>query len=220
MLQIICVLSCLFLLSLSLLTFSKSAEQRARLRTELYYAMQIREETEAIRLHNEKIKMENNLELISENNKTIEDISPEPIAHEVLQIPVKEIKLKEVDLDEKSKDFISNFQPMQEEIPLQDVTVYESVESWFNFPEVDLHMNERPEKGLYYVAGKVIDILDEMSAIISDGTGERMLYHHKVQNLSVGDIIIAQVEVHKRVWNFVKVWEINEETEYEVEEAI
>ncbi|EFV75027.1 hypothetical protein HMPREF1013_04800 [Bacillus sp. 2_A_57_CT2] len=163
--------------------------------------------------------MENNLELVSENNKIIEDISPEHV-HEVLQIPVKEIKLKEVDLDEKSKDFISNFQPMQEEIPLQDVTVYESVESWFNFPEVDLHMNERPEKGLYYVAGKVIDILDEMSAIISDGTGERMLYHHKVQNLSVGDIIIAQVEVHKRVWNFVKVWEINEETEYEVEEAI
>lgn len=228
MFQIVFVLFCLFLFAASVSMFSKSAEQRARSRTELFYASQIREEANAIRLQNEKTSLElfsakkDRLSYEVKNEAIeMEEYSSSLInSEEVIQLPLQEIELKEVELDEKALDFVSSFQAQQEKIKLQDITSYEEPTSWFNFPEVDLHMNEKPEKGLYYVAGKVIDVLDEMSAVLSDGTGERLLYHHKVQNLSVGDILITQVEIHNSVWNFVNVWEINESIEYVEEKAM
>ena len=225
MFEFIIVLVCLGLFSGSLMLFSKSAETRARASTEYFYASQIREEAEAIRLQNEKIKLENITPQIVVESTDIRSKNIPPVIEtksnqEVVQLPIKEVELKELELDEKALEFVSKFQPKQEEISLPEVTVYEESTAWFSFPEVDLHMSERPTKGLYYVAGKVMDILDEMSAIVSDGTGERMVYHHKVQNLSVGDVIISQVEVHKSVWNFINIWEINEGTEQETREAM
>jgi hypothetical protein len=219
MFQIIIGLFCLFLFAMSLSMFSKSAFQRARARTEFFYAFQIREEAEAIRLQNEKTKMaivespEEAFAEVVEENVSTHDLNP--TVQDVVELPIPKVELKELELDEKAIQFISQFQPKQEEIALHEVTIYEKPKSWFNFREVDLHMNERPEKGLYYVAGKVMDVLDDMTAIISDGTGERMLYHHKVQSLTVGNIIVSQVEVIKGVWNFITVWEINEVAPYE-----
>jgi hypothetical protein len=222
MFQLLSITFCIFLFSVSLLYFSKGASIRAKSRTEFFYASQIREEAEAIRLQNELVK----LEVTNMKPKGIkaelrlvkpQEVVEAPVEQEVIELPVQKVELKELELDEKALAFASKFQPKQEEIKLQEITVYEEPTAWFNFPEVDLHMNERPEVGLYYVAGKVMDVLDDMSAIISDGTAERMLYHHKVQNLSVGDIIISQVEIHKSVWNFVTVWEINESVQQDVE---
>ncbi len=223
MFQLLLGLISIFLFAVSLSLFSKSAEQRARSRTELYYAQQVRENAEAIRLENEKTKLEiNNMERMREiadiTKENVEPISSKSNENQVaVNHPIMEkldsqpevVLLKELELDEKALEFVSQFQPKQEEIKLPEGTIYEEPKAWFNFPEVDLYMNQRPEKGLYYVAGKVIDALDEMSAIISDGTGDRMMYHHKAKYLSVGDVIIAQVEIHKSVWNFVNVWEIN-----------
>lgn len=225
MFPIVSVVLCLFLFAMSLVMFSKSAEQRARSRTELFYAEQIREETETIRLQNEEKKLEVFTMERAWGNAGKKNDSVLLVDHhikpiEVTQSPIQEIELKELELDERALDFVNQFKPKQEEIKLQEVTVYEEPTAWFNFPEVDLHMNERPEKGLYYVAAKVIDVLDEMSAIISDGTGERMLYHHKVQTLSIGDIMICQVEIRKGVWNFINVWEINETAQSHTEKAM
>ncbi|RTR26589.1 hypothetical protein EKG37_21205 [Robertmurraya yapensis] len=224
----LCVCICVGLFAVSLSLFSKSAEQRARANTEKFYALQIREEAESIRLRNELFELEkSNLESVKPpiDISTEKTLSVQPVTHdlgqEVIDLPVKEVQLKELDLDEKALEFVSKFQPKQEEIQLPNVTVYEEPAAWFSFPEVDLHMNDRPMQGLYYVAGKVMDVLDEMSAVISDGTGERMVYHNKVQLLSVGDVIISQVEVHKSVWHFINIWEVNNNnTEQEVKEAI
>lgn len=217
MFQLIVTVLSLLLFALSLSLFSKSAEQRARSRTELYYASQIREETETIRLHNEKLKKE--LTNYEEDRYVADFETPVHLSvggsqivleQEATKTPIQKVELKELELDQKALEFVSKLQPKHEQMALQEVTVYEKPASWFNFPEVDLFMNQRPEKGLYYISGKVLDVLDDMSAIISDGTGERMLYHHKVQYLSVGDIIISQVEIDKSVWNFITVWEISE----------
>lgn len=222
MIQVLLVLFCLGLFAASLSLFSKSAEQRARARTEYFYASQIREEVEAIRLQNELKKNElkelekitSKFEATNTDKSNKKDLlvfsTADESNQEVLKFPIKEVELKELELDEKALEFVSKFQPKQEEILLPDVTAYEEPTAWFSFPEVDLHMNERPMKGLYYVAGKVLDVLDEMSAIISDGTGERMVYHQKVQKLSVGDIVISQVNIQKGIWNFINLWEIND----------
>jgi hypothetical protein len=222
MFQLFSITFCIFLFSVSLMYFSKGASIRAKSRTEFFYASQIREEAESIRLQNELVKLELNNMKSQEMKPDLRLVTPQVVAEapaqqEVVELPVQKVELKELELDEKALAFVSKFQPKQEEIKLQDVTVYEEPAAWFNFPEVDLHMNERPEGGLYYVAGKVMDVLDDMSAILSDGTAERMLYHHKVQSLSVGDIIISQVEIHKGVWNFVTVWEVNETAQHDAE---
>lgn len=227
MFQLIIVVFVLFLFAMSLTLISRSAEQRARSRTELFYAKQIREETDAIRLQNEKTKMEimnmNSMEVAAR-----EDVCSEVVIEDVertqnfVQQPLQKPKLKELELDERALEFVSRFQPKHEEIEinLQEVTVYEEPNSWFSFPEVDLFMSDRPQKGLYYVSGKVMEVLDDMSAIISDGTGERMLYHHKVQQLTVGDIIISQVEIDKGIWHFITVWEINKSDQHNVKQAM
>lgn len=224
MFQLVVIVFCIFLFAVSLSMFSKSAEQRARTRTQMFYAEQTREEAEAIRLQNEKTRLEIKERfkeiLVKKVEEKVTVNDTKEIVHEVVELPVPKVELKELELDEKALEFVSKFQPKQEEIQLQDVTIYEKPSSWFNFPEVDLQMKERPEKGMYYVAGKVMDILDDMTAIISDGTGERMLYHHKVQNLSVGNIIISQVKVHKSVWNFITVWEITDSVLYQAEKAM
>lgn len=228
MFQVLMFLFCLGIFAVSLSLFSKSAEQRASARREYFYASQIREEAESIRLLNdlkkyELKKMENvTSKLVVENSDTSNDekflfSTGEQSNQEVLQFPIKEVELKELELDEKALEFVSKFQPKQEEILLPDVTVYEESSAWFSFPEVDLHMNERPMKGLYYVAGKVIEVLDEMSAIMSDGTGERMVYHQKIQALSVGDIVISQVNIQNGIWNFINIWEIKDSVNQEKE---
>ncbi|OIJ13357.1 hypothetical protein BKP35_08975 [Anaerobacillus arseniciselenatis] len=222
MVQMLGVGFLLFLFAVSLSLFSKSAELRARSRTELFYASQIREEAETIRLQNEKMHLEimdmgSKETVVTEEKSNITDVE---VNHDYDQKSIQKPKLKELDLDEKSLAFVSKFQPKQEKFNFQEVTEYEKPNAWFSFPEVDLHMNDRPEKGLYYVSGKVIDILDDMSAIISDGTGERMLYHHKVQNLSIGDIIISQVEIDRSIWNFITVWEINETSQLSGKKAM
>jgi hypothetical protein len=221
MFQVFSIIFCIFLFSVSLMYFSKGASIRAKSRTEFFYASQIREEAETIRLQNELVKFEPTIVKPKEEKVELRIVKPQGVAEapvqqqEVIELPVQKVELKELELDEKALAFVSKFQPQQEEIKLQEITVYEEPAAWFNFPEVDLHMNERPESGLYYVAGKVMDVLDDMSAIISDGTAERMLYHHKVQSLSVGDIIISQVEIHKSVWNFITVWEVNETIQHQ-----
>jgi hypothetical protein len=225
MFQLFSITFCIFLFSVSLMYFSKGASIRAKSRTEFFYASQIREEAESIRLQNELVKLELTNRKSQEMKPDLRLVTPQvvaeaPVQQEVIELPVQKVELKELELDEKALAFVSKFQPKQEEIQLQDVTVYEEPTAWFNFPEVDLHMNERPEVGLYYVSGKVMDVLDDMSAIISDGTAERMLYHHKVQSLSVGNIIISQVEIHKGVWNFVTVWEVNETVQHDAEAEV
>lgn len=233
MFHVLFILCCVFLFAVSLLMLSKSAEQRARSRTELFYAQQIREEADAIRLQNEKSELEisnvkrwekiadiNGNEIPSEDSSVDVGIPQEIAKPAIQEVELQEVELKELELDEKALEFVSKFQPKQDELEFQNVTIYEEPTAWFNFPEVDLHMNERPEKGLFYVAAKIMDILDETTAIISDGTGERMLYHHKVEDLSVGDIIISQVDVLNGVWNFLHVWEINDESIYAEKEAM
>lgn len=227
MFNLITLSICLFLFAGSLYLFSKSAGQRAISRTEYFYSEQIREE--AIRIRTETEKLRNQLIAEDSNreeivNQTISDVDikkgpiiPTPIEpaletnDNLTELPPRSIELKELELDEKAITFVNALQSKQEEVNLvNEVTMLEEATSWFNFPEVDLLMSERPERGLFYVAGKVTEILDETSAIVSDGTAERLVYHHKVRGFSVGDVFIAQVEIHKRSWNFIHLWEINE----------
>ncbi|MFT0139192.1 hypothetical protein ACEK07_30245 [Alcanivoracaceae bacterium MT1] len=205
--------ACVFLFAMSLRSFSKSAEQRAKSRADLYFAEKIREEAKAIRLQNQLQEMEisNTKDRLETTDNHID--RSKVIDEESDLAPIQNTSLKELELDSSALAFINKLQPKQEEIEIQEPTIYEKPSTWFNFPEVDLYMNERPEKGLYYVAGKVIEKYDNMSAILSDGTGERMIYHHKVGNLSVGDVVITQVEIHKKVWNFVNIWNVQENSQ-------
>jgi len=194
---VLSILSIMFF-SLSLLILSRSAKMRARARADLYYALQIEENITSL----ENLKKLEDLSDIDNRNKGLSESQNRELTE-------SKVELKEVELDQEALEYVQQFQPKQQEIEIVDVYEDDS-KAWFNFPEIDLLMKDRPENGLYYVAGKVLEVLDEFSAIISDGTGERLLYHKKVRHLNVGDVLITQVQIDDNVWNFVNVWEVNE----------
>lgn len=172
---------------------------RAKARTDYYYTLQIKEDNTDWEIINSEE------ELTDINGGRIKDL----YESEKMEFNPSEVELKEVELDQDAMDYLKKFKPQQQSM---EVTVYEEGSSgkWFNFPEVDLLMKDRPNNGLYYVSGKILEKLDRFSAVASDGTAERYVHHQKVQDLNVGDVFIAQVQVNNKVWTFVNLWEVNE----------
>jgi hypothetical protein len=218
MLYIGCV--SLFLFSVSLYLFSKSAQIRAKTRTEALYTYQLSKHIQSNLAGNGN---EETLILEIANEKEIEQIN-----HEVLKVTENvrlelednNILLETVKLDDTAIKFLQKVTEKKKAITQPEVFIQEELtwdittepiqKPWFNFNEVNLVMSERPENGLYYIAAKIMEKYDDFTALTSDGTGERMFEHKKIIEMNVGDVFIGQVEIFKRQWRLLHIWEINQ----------
>ncbi|PGT81501.1 hypothetical protein [Bacillus sp. AFS040349] len=244
----------ILVLSCSLYLFSKSAEIRAKTRTEALYTFQITKQNESIltqinRISESSIQSEplhNPIDNVEDRLVMDVQITNDQVEQEELLLnPATEITnetllsiedLKEVEIDSLSAAFLEKVNAKEDIHTLVDAvseeekTTQGSVElelqeqdtknSWFNFKEVDLFLCDRPEKGLYYIAGKLIEKIDEYTAFIGDGTADRMFEHQKLSSYEEGDIIIAQISVSNHIWTVLNVWGINDESTYLTESSL
>ncbi|MEF3304168.1 hypothetical protein [Paenibacillus sp. GYB003] len=73
-------------------------------------------------------------------------------------------------------------------------------------PEVTMYIGGKPRSGVQFIAGQIVDKFDDELCRLDDGTGTKIISHHRLRHFELFDHVICQVQVTSSGWDCLHVW--------------
>ncbi|MEF3309403.1 hypothetical protein PV433_10865 [Paenibacillus sp. GYB004] len=72
--------------------------------------------------------------------------------------------------------------------------------------EVTMYLGGEPRSGVQFIAGRIIEKFDDDLCRLDDGTGTKIISHHRLRHFELHDHVVCQVQVTNNGWNCLHVW--------------